>query len=263
MVPGFMEAGMSSFENAESTDAGIDLWRVQLGSGDIRVMSIDALDDAFQAGTIDASTPVLAPGAAAWSKLGDAAGLEGDAPASPESTVNSLAPIAVDAYLTGPATRYAVPPAEVSLPDLDLDALYALDALDDNAFKAKKGRVYAGIAMAAVIVCGLGFAATRLAPVTSAAANALSAEAAMKAAGNAPQKAAEDERAAARLQALTEEQRVKLLEADKAREAREAAKRAKDHPTPPSGGRRSGPQPKSGTPFQNGGDKYDPLNGAL
>jgi len=257
MVPGFMEAGMSSFENAESTDAGIDLWRVQLGSGDIRVMSIDALDDAFQAGTIDASTPVLAPGAAVWSKLGDAAGLEGDAPASPKSTVNSLAPIAVDAYPTGPATRYAVPPAEVSLPDLDLDAL------DDNAFKAKKGRVYAGIAMAAVIVCGLGFAATRLAPVTSAAANALSAEAAMKAAGNAPQKAAEDERAAARLQALTEEQRVKLLEADKAREAREAAKRAKDHPAPPSGGRRSGPQPKSGTPFQNGGDKYDPLNGAL
>jgi len=84
----------------------------------------------------------------------------------------------------------------------------------------------------------------------------------MRAAGNAPQKAAEDERATARLQALTEEQRVKLLEADKAREAREAAKRAKDHPAPPSA-RRSGPQPPSGTPFQNSGDKYDPLNGAL
>lgn len=247
---------MSSFENAESTDAGIDLWRVQLGSGEIRVMSLDALDDAFQAGTIDESTPVLAPGAAAWSKLGDAAGLEGDAPA-PESPVNSLAPIAVDAYPTGPATRHSAPPAEISLPDIDLDAL------DDNAFKAKKGRVYAGIAMAAVVVCGLGFAASRLAPVTSSAANALSAEAALKAAGNAPQKAAEDERAAARLQALTEEQRIKLLEADKAREAREAARRAKDHPAPPSGGRRSGPQPKSGTPFQNGGDKFDPLNGAL
>ena len=247
---------MSSFDNAESTDAGIDLWRVQLGSGEVRVMSLDALDDAFQAGTIDENTPVLAPGAASWSKLGDAAGLEGDGAAS-ESTVNSLAPIAVDAYATGPSSRYAVPQPEVSLPDIDLDAL------DDNAFKAKKGRVYAGIAMAAVIVCGLGFAATRLAPVTSAAANALSAEAALKAAGNAPQKAAEDERAAARLQALTEEQRVKLLEADKAREAREAARRAKDHPAPPSGGRRSGPQPKSGTPFQNGGDKYDPLNGAL
>lgn len=248
---------MSSFDSAESTDAGIDLWRVQLGSGEVRVMSLDALDDAFQSGTIDENTPVLAPGTATWSKLGEAAGLggEGAEEPAPVSNVNSLAPIAVDAYPTGPATRY-VPPAEISLPDIDLDTL------DEGAFKAKKGRVYAGIAMAAVIVCGLGFAATRLAPVTSSAANALSAEAAMKAAGNAPQKAAEDERAAARLSALTEEQRIKLLEADKAREARDAAKRAKDHPAPPAG-RRSGPQPKSGTPFQNGGDKFDPLNGAL
>ncbi len=248
---------MSSFENAESTDAGIDLWRVQLGSGEVRVMSVDALDDAFQAGTIDENTPVLAPGTATWSKLGEAAGLggEGAEEPAPVSNVSSLAPIAVDAYPTGPATRY-VPPAEISLPDIDLDTL------DEGAFKPKKGRVYAGIAMAAAIAIGLGFAATRLAPMTSSAANALSAEAAMKAAGNAPQKAAEDERAAARLTALTEEQRIKLLEADKAREAREAAKRAKDHPAP-AAGRRSGPQPKSGTPFQNGGDKYDPLNGAL
>jgi hypothetical protein len=245
---------MSSYENVESTDAGIDLWRVQLGTGEIRVMSLDALDDAFQAGTIDESTPVLAPGAAAWSKLGDAAGLEGDAPAPASSNVNSLAPIAVDAYATGPSTRYAVPPADYSLPDLDLDTL------EPDAFKAKKGRVYAAIGMAAMVVCGLGFAATRLAPVTSSAANALSAEAARKAAAAAPAQAHEDEQAAARLKALTEEQRIKLLEADKAREAREAAKR-KDRPAPP--GRRSGPQPKSGTPFVNGGDKFDPLNGAL
>ena len=110
-----------------------------------------------------------------------------------------------------------------------------------------------------VLVGGLGFAATRLAPVTSSAANALSAEAARKAAAAAPQ-AVEETAADVRLKALTEEQRVKLLEADKAREAREAAKK-RDRPPPPS--RRSGPQPKSGTPFVNGGNKYDPLNGSL
>jgi len=196
---------------------------------------------------------VLAPGSTSWSKLADAAGL--DAPA--ESAANSLAPIAValDPHSTGPATRYAaVPAAELSLPDLDLDTL------EPDAFRPKKGRVFVAIGLAVMVVGGLGFAATRLAPVTSSAANALSAEAARKAAAAAPAQAAEDENAAARLKMLTEEQRVKLLEADKAREAREAAKK-KDRPAPPA--HRSGPQPKSATPFVNGGSKYDPLNGAL
>ena len=67
---------MSSHENVEATDAGIDLWRVQLGNGEIRAMSLDALDDAFQAGTIDEGTPVLAPGAVTWTKLADAAELQ-------------------------------------------------------------------------------------------------------------------------------------------------------------------------------------------
>ena len=244
---------MSSYESVESTDAGLDLWRVQLGTGEIRAMSLDALDEAFQAGTIDEGTPVLAPGATSWAKLADAAGL--DAPA--DEPVNSVAPIAVsfDSQSTGVATRYVVPPPDVSLPDLDLDSL------EDDAFKAKKGRVFVGIGLAVMLVGGLGFAATRLAPVTSSAANALSAEAARKAAAAAPAPAVEDEKAAARLKALTEEQRVKLLEADKAREAREAAKR-KDRPAPLTT-HRSGPQPKSATPFVNGGNKYDPLNGAL
>ena len=242
---------MSSYESVESTDAGIDLWRVQLGTGDIRAMSLDALDDAFQAGTIDEGTPVLAPGSTSWTKLGDAAGL--DAP-SAESALYSLAPLAVsvDPHPTGPATRYPVPAPtfnHASLADLDLEP---------DAFKPKKGRVFVGIGLAVMFVGGLGFAATRLAPVTSSAANALSAEAARKAAAAAPQ-AVEESAADQRLKQLTEEQRVKLLEADKAREAREAAKK-RDRPPPP---RRSVPQPKSGTPFVNGGNKYDPLNGSL
>ena len=241
-------------ESLESTDAGIDLWRVQLGNGEIRAMSLDALDDAFQAGTIDEGTPVLAPGSTSWAKLADAAGL--DAAPNAESAVHSVAPIAVslDPHPTGQATRFAMPEASSPSP-----ADFDLDSLEPGAFKAKKGRVFVGIGLAVMFVGGLGFAATRLAPVTSSAANALSAEAARKAAAAAPQ-AVEETAADIRLKALTEEQRVKLLEADKAREAREAAKK-RDRPPPPP--RRSGPQPKSGTPFVNGGNKYDPLNGAL
>lgn len=238
---------MSSFESVEAaTDAGIDFWRVQLGTGEIRAMSLDALDDAFQAGTIDEGTPVLAPGAVTWTKLADAAGL--DAPVA--SPVNSMAPLAVN--LGAPSTPYAFPTPGTS--DFDLDSL------EPDAFKAKKGRVFVGIGLAVMLVGGLGFAATRLAPVTSSAANALSAEAARKAAAaSAPPAAAEDVNV--RVKELTEEQRIRLLEADKAREAREAAKR-KDKPAPPSV-HRAGAQPKSATPFVNGGSKFDPLNGAL
>ncbi|MDB4943596.1 MAG: hypothetical protein JWP97_3130 [Labilithrix sp.] len=242
-----------TYENVESV-AALDLWRVQLAGGEIRTMTLDALDEAFQAGTIDESTRVMAPGAHAWSKLAEAAGLDSTPDGAPTSEANSLAPMAVDAPFA-PSSAY-LPVAERSLPDVDLDAL------GDDAFKAKKGKVVAAIALAALLVGGLGFAASKLAPVTAAAANALQSEAALKGAAAQPRPASEEDQAAFnRLQQLTEEQRVKLLEADKAREAREAARRKEHAPAP--GARRSGPQPKSGSPFQNGGDKYDPLNGAL
>src|SRR4051794_24936555 len=57
-----MEARMSSNETIDTTDSGIELWRVQLSTGELRAMSLDALDDAFQAGVINESTPVLPPG---------------------------------------------------------------------------------------------------------------------------------------------------------------------------------------------------------
>lgn len=244
---------MSSYERIESKDAGNGLWRVQLGTGEVRAMTLDALDDAFHAGTIDEATPVLAPGAMAWVKLADAAGL--DSPPSPESAVHSVAPIAVtlDTPSAGTATRYRAL-TDASLADLDLADL------EPGAFMAKKGRVFVGIGLAVLFVGGLGFAATRLAPVTKSAANALSAEASRKAAALAPAQPAEDDNAAARLKMLTEEQRVKLLQADRDREAREVAKK-RDRPAPRS--RRSGPQPKSPAPFANGGNKFDPLNSAL
>ncbi|MBS2014329.1 MAG: hypothetical protein JST00_15690 [Deltaproteobacteria bacterium] len=230
-----------------------ELWRVQMPSGAIRTLTLDELDEAFQAGSITESTPVLPPGAAAWTKLGDAAGLgDGPAEAPAPEMMPSLAPIAV-----------SVAPAP---PSVSLDALSALDDLDlDSAdaysFKkkgSKKTPVFIGIGLAVLLVGGIGFAASRAAKsVDFDAKSSLGAQPA-KAAAATPPPAAEDPNPTPG-RVLTEEQKAKLAEADRARAAREDQKR-KDRPAPAP---KRGPQPKSGTPFSNGGNKYDPLNGAL
>jgi len=255
-----MEALMSSQQATESstdvtTHAGMDLWRVQLATGEVRVMSLDALDDAFQSGLITESTPVLPPGAAAWTKLADAAGL--DAPAAPDGNVPSVAPMAVSvAESTGDATPYANH-SPYSLPDLDIDAM------NDEAFKPKRGRIFAAIGLAVVLVGGLGFAATKAGTIAGAASNSLRAPGAEKAAAAAPPPAAVDVNTAAPAKTLTDEQKTKLAEADKAREAAAAARDAKRAKDRPSGPARRGPREKSSQPFVNSGNKYDPLNGAL
>jgi len=263
----------SSASPASTTDVtthgGLDLWRVQLGTGEVRVMSLDALDDAFQSGLIDESTPVLPPGAVAWTKLADAAGLDAPAPPAPPASpaspaevdnVPSIAPIAVslsnsETQTTGNATPYGQSP--YSLPDLDIDSMH------DEAFKPRKGRVFAFIGLAVVLAGGLGFAATKMGNIASSATSSLSAPNPDKAAAAAPPPAAVDVPPATPAKTLTDEQKAKLAEADKAREAAAAAreaKRAKDRPSSPA---RRGPREKSSQPFVNGGSKFDPLNGAL
>jgi hypothetical protein len=258
-----MEALMSSQQATESstdvtTHAGMDLWRVQLATGEVRVMSLDALDDAFQSGLITESTPVLPPGGVAWTKLADAAGLDHPSPAEgPDGNVPSVAPMAVSvAESTGDATPYANH-SPYSLPDLDIDAM------NDEAFKPRRGRIFAVIGLAVVLVGGLGFAATKAGNIAGAASNSLSAPGAEKAAAAAPPPAAVDVNTAAPAKTLTDEQKAKLAEADKAREAAAAARDAKRAKDRPSGPARRGPREKTSQPFVNSGNKYDPLNGAL
>jgi hypothetical protein len=242
-----------------TTHAGMDLWRVQLATGEVRVMSLDALDDAFQSGLITESTPVLPPGAVAWTKLADAAGLDASPPPADAGNVPSVAPMAVSLSDTGDATptSYANQ-SPYSLPDLDIDAMH------DEAFKPKKGRGLAVIGLAVVLVGGLGFAATKVGNISSSASNSLSISAAPVAPAAAqPPPAAVDVNTGAPAKTLTDEQKAKLAEADKAREAASAAaaaKRAKDRPSGPA---RRGPREKSSQPFVNSGNKFDPLNGAL
>lgn len=52
------------------TEARSDLWHVQMASGDVLVMTLDELDEAFNDGRIDESTMVLQGGALKWARLG-------------------------------------------------------------------------------------------------------------------------------------------------------------------------------------------------
>lgn len=220
--------------------AGTDLWSVKLPTGEVRAMSLDALDEAFQSGLLTEATPVLPPGATTWTTLADAAGLE--APVA--EPVQSLAPVAM-----------SVSESSGRSPAVELD----LDTLPDEAFKPKKGRMLAFAIVGLAVVGGLGFGALRVANVD---AKVQSSQAVNAVAAAVPPPAATDLGEAAPTRVLTDEQKARLAEADKAREAAAAAaaaKRAKDRPSPTSGAKRK----PGAAPFVNSGDKYDPMNGAL
>ncbi|MBS2014616.1 MAG: hypothetical protein JST00_17140 [Deltaproteobacteria bacterium] len=86
------------------SDASDDTYVVKLPNGDARVMTVEELDAALDAGTIHASSPILAPGSTTWTTLGVLAGLDEPAPLAPPAAVPtspaSLAPMAFPAPMT-------------------------------------------------------------------------------------------------------------------------------------------------------------------
>src|SRR5262249_43028059 len=68
------------------------MWTVEVVTKEVRIGTLDELDEAYQAGFIDLSTRVLAPGADRWSTLGELAG--GDETVS--ETVDETVDEAVD-----------------------------------------------------------------------------------------------------------------------------------------------------------------------
>lgn len=227
-----------------------EIWRVQLPTGELRAFSLDALDQAFDAGIIHGGTLVLAPGTTEWAPLAVVAGL--DAPET--NTTPSLSPVAIscpDPHARPVATL--PPPATASLD---------LHDLSDDALKPKRGRLAIGaaVAIAALGACGflmapkLGKVLGSVHPDRASAANAMQAPPpAVDVTGEGYKPKTE----------LTPEQKRLLLEADKKKEeerkkreeaAAAAAAKSRGHKRPAH---------KSSQPFVNGGDKYDPLNGAL
>jgi hypothetical protein len=232
-----------------------ELWRVQLGTGEIRLMTLDALDHAFNEGHIDARVPVLPPGASSWTTLGEAAGLEDDVPRSMDTP--SLSPVAI----SGP--RSVAPPALGSEPGsaLDLDLPDTFDELRPR----RRSRIFGGVAAAGAAAVMLAVVAARLGssmPTTSDV-KAAAVQAPPAAVETIPTKAEAKEEAKAvetgGNQGLSDWQKRMLLDADKARETKARARSSGKATRAPAA---RPAKPKSGG-LLNGGDRFDPLNGAL
>ena len=230
-----------------------EIWRVQLPTGELRAFSLDALDQAFEAGVIHGGTFVLAPGATEWAPLSIVAGL--DSPDPEPAQTPSLSPMAISNDAAYAHASYP-PPGAASF---DTDT----SDLSDDALKPKRGRMafVAAIGVAAVAACGflaapkVGKILANVHPDKAAAANAIQAPPPAQDVtgdGYKPNNT------------LTAEQKKLLLEADKKREEerkkKEEAAAAAAAAKAQKGSKRVG---KSKAPFVNGGDKYDPLNGAL
>ena len=69
---------MSYYEATDQTANDSDLWHVQLASGDVCLMTLDQLDDAFQSGVISENTYLWQEGATGWVTLREVAGLDAD-----------------------------------------------------------------------------------------------------------------------------------------------------------------------------------------
>lgn len=268
--------------NAPSHDD--ELWLVKLADGSVRPMTVDAMSAAFDAGELSASTEVQAPdGEGGWTTLAVVAGLDEAGDASPEvpaSATNEATLAAesvsapVPAHVSAPASRESSPPASSASPSLapmvasiapPSEAAFLADRvstlpevdLDSAEAQLRAGKRRMAFTMAAVavgvVVCGVA-----VSYVTGRAPEAPP-SAAAKVQDVAPPPAAVDPATAFDKPQLTEEQKKRLADADKARNAKKAGAAA---PHGASGGA-SPTKPSKDSPFHQGGDKYDPLNGSL
>jgi hypothetical protein len=234
-----------------------NLWYVKTGDGDVHRVTLDQLDEAFQAGRIDENVMVLGGGASRWTKLGQLAGL--DEPPVPPPIASSLRPFSMDL-------------------SLDLD--------DENVFrkKSRKGLVFGTLFVA--LAGFAGFVALNRGHVgsynvynlVSAAAPAPApapppaalppvvtpdppppAPAPVPAATTAatPPSSVADPSASK----LSDDQRAKLAAADKALDAKTKAHK-KGH-AGYSGGSSHGSSKGKSQGFTTGGNKFDPLNASF
>jgi pyruvate/2-oxoglutarate dehydrogenase complex dihydrolipoamide acyltransferase (E2) component len=236
---------------AAATEA--EFWHVQLPTGDVRYWSLEELDEAFQRDEVDAKTYVLKEGESTWQRLGELLGLDesesAPAPVSQPVPTYSIPPYSVGG-IDSPAA-FSIRPVVSDVGDMDDDDLAA-------AMKPKKknmayiaGGVAAALVLAVVgITQASGSSDSKVAAAAPPPAAVVAPPVAAPAADPAPPQAT-----------LSDDLKKQLLDADKARAAKSAAKAAENAKyTTKKGSYRV---PKSGNVFHKGGDKYDPLNSAL
>jgi hypothetical protein len=231
-----------------------NLWYVKTPDGDVHRVTLDQLDEAFQAGRIDENVMVLAAGATKWAKLGELAGLDEPAPTP---------------------TTHVYTPMPPSLRPVSMDL--SLDIDDENVFQKKSRKGLAvGVCLGILAVFGGILVANRshfagsfgssndsaAAAVAAPATPPPATPAAAPAPAPSPVAAAAPAPAATTQPAdkLSEEQKAKLAAADKALEAKGKAR--KKNRAAASGAPHSAAKYKS-QGFTTGGSKFDPLNASM
>ncbi len=234
------------------TDAATeDFWHVQLPSGEVRYWSLEELDEAFQRDEVDAKTYVLKEGDTTWQRLGELLGLD---------EVPDMVAVPVTPYSFA-AVPPSVPPSSLYPSEapgaLSIRPVVA-DLEDDDdlvaAMKPKRRNVaaIAGGAAAALLLVIVGVTHASSGGDDKAAAAAAPPPAAV----SLPSAPTPEETVAR--QTLSDDVKRSLLEADKAREAKAAAKAAENAKYRSNVYQNR--TPKSGAVFHKGGSKYDPLN---
>lgn len=229
-----------------------DLWYVKTADGDVDRMTLDQLDDAFNAGRIDENVTVLPAGESNWVRLGTLLGL--DQPATPSPV--SFAP------------TYAPSPNSMRPVSIDLSDDPEMAQLHK---KSRKGVGFAVAAAVLLIPAGilganrmhLGIGSSSSSVDTNVAAAAVVAPPPVTAAPPAPVPPPPVATATATTSTdnrLNDEQRAKLAAADKALDAKIKSKQKARAIS--GGGHHNSPKYKS-QGFTSGGNKYDPLNSGI
>jgi hypothetical protein len=230
------------------SEAG-NLWYVKTADGDVHGVTLDQLDEAFQAGRIDENVMVLAAGETKWARLGALAGLDAPPPAS--YAPNSLRPVS-----------------------MDLGNGLDLDGLDENAFRKKSPRgLVIGAAVGIFAILGGilvmnrahigGDASTAAAAPPPVAVAAPAAPPPVVAASPAPPMPTTMAAPVATVDSaiqLSDDQRAKLAAADKALELKSKARKKNRAANSPSV-HHSAKYKSQG--FTSSGSKFDPLNANL
>lgn len=276
-----------------------DRWYVNVGSDDVRMMTLDELVDAFEKGVITRDTLVVEVGGNEWQPLKDVADLGEEDPAPAAAPVAAAPASVAPPTLPRPLVQQSVPPQAVSresawppaaawssvaptqaasrassapfsatlnstipvVQDLDLD-------LGPQSFKSggkKKVAVFAALAVA--VVGGIGFAASQGGgPVASpvpvpAAAPKLPDPTPTPYTQPAEVTPASDTTTAKEPgDRLSDDQKKALLSADKDRDEKKRSR----GPAPRSGGGgNSAPSKGSGAVFKATSNANDPLNPTL
>jgi hypothetical protein len=249
------------------------VWHVQVEGEGVKIWSLDQLDAAYKAGLVDDATFVFEDGASEWQTLG--ALLNGDdgdddepeaAPAPPmhasvapqsfgpaSYTPQSLAPQAFTPQSFAPTSL---------MPQSTAPMVSDIDDFEAPAQFRSKKRGFAIAGTVALLACGVAVLGFKFGTTATAEPPPVAAVAPPPVAAPPPPVAAAPivnpaEAAAAAAQRLNDDQRKALMEADKAREAKLDAKHKARAAA--VGHHKS----KEKGPFQNGGDKYDPLNAKL